>query len=65
MKNNKEFELVHRLKRADEFEGGGKMLHAIQLYQAITHDFPDDNTAWFKLIEIYEKWIKLKLRLVS
>jgi tetratricopeptide (TPR) repeat protein len=59
MKNNKNFELVHRLKRADEFEGGGKMLHAIQLYQAIITDFPDDNTAWFKLIEIYEKMDKV------
>lgn len=63
MKNNKEFELVHRLKRAEEFAGGGKMLHAIQLYQAITHDFPDDNTAWFKLVEIYEKMDKVEAAL--
>ncbi|GAB1443345.1 hypothetical protein MASR2M39_21850 [Ignavibacteriales bacterium] len=63
MKNNKDFELVHRLKRADEFEGGGKMLHAIQLYQAITSDFPDDNTAWFKLVEIYEKMDKIEAAL--
>ncbi len=55
MKNEKNFELAHRLKRAQEFEGGGKMLHAIQMYQAIIDDFFDDHTAWYKLVEIYEK----------
>ncbi|GAB1350740.1 hypothetical protein MASR1M107_29550 [Ignavibacteriales bacterium] len=59
MKNEKQFELTHRLKRAQEFEGGGKILHAIQLYQAIIDDFPDDTTAWFRLIEIYENMGKM------
>lgn len=57
MKNEKNFELIHRLKRAEEFEGGGKLLHAIQMYQAITNDF-DDPAAWYKLVEIYEKMEK-------
>jgi tetratricopeptide (TPR) repeat protein len=60
MKNEKDFELIHRLKRAEEFEGGGKILHAMQLYNAITFDFPDSSTAYFKLIEIYEKMDKLE-----
>ncbi len=55
MKSEKNFELTHRLRRAEEFEGGGKLLHAIQMYQAITDDFHDDPTAWYKLVEIYEK----------
>ena len=59
MKNEKQFELTHRLKRAQEFEGGGKILHAIQLYQAIIDDFPEDTTAWFRLIEIYENMEKM------
>ncbi|MBV6444709.1 MAG: tetratricopeptide repeat protein [Ignavibacteriales bacterium] len=55
MKNDKSFELAHRLKRAEEFNGGGKTLHAIQMYQAIINDFTDDPTAWYKLIDIYDK----------
>jgi tetratricopeptide (TPR) repeat protein len=49
------YQIEHKLKMAKEFEVQGKLLHALQLYQAIINEFPSETEAYYSLADIYEQ----------
>jgi tetratricopeptide (TPR) repeat protein len=48
-------ELRHKINKAESLEAEGKLLHAVQIYNAIIDTFPTQKEPYYKLIALYEK----------
>ena len=48
-----DYKLQHKLKKAKQFEAGGKILHAIQIYQSLIDKYPDYAESYIALAELY------------
>lgn len=51
---NSDIKLKQKLDTAASFKAQGKHLHAIQLYEQLIREFPDDPNLYFELAELYE-----------
>jgi tetratricopeptide (TPR) repeat protein len=49
------YQIEHKFKVAADFEEQGKPLHAIQIYQNIIDEYPDNIEVYFSLAELYER----------
>jgi tetratricopeptide (TPR) repeat protein len=49
----KDLFIQHKMKAADNFIKQGKPLHAIQIFQALIEDYPEDTESYFSLAELY------------
>jgi tetratricopeptide (TPR) repeat protein len=50
-----DYALLHKIKKAREFESQGKTLHAMQIYISILNETPDNVEANLRIAELYER----------
>ncbi len=48
------YKFEHKIDLAQAFEADGKHLHAIQIYQSILNEYPDEIETYFRIANLYE-----------
>ncbi len=48
------YKFEHKIDLAKAFEADGKHLHAIQIYQSILEEYPDEIETYFRIANLYE-----------
>lgn len=51
-----DYSFQHRIKTAKDFEMQGKYLHAIQIYQVLIEEYPDQSESYINLADIYHEF---------
>jgi tetratricopeptide (TPR) repeat protein len=51
---NQDYQLLHKMKVAHDYESEGKLLHAAQIYNRILKENPDFTDVYYSLSNIYE-----------
>ena len=49
-----DYQYKHKIKQAHDFEAQGKFLHAVQIYNSLLQEFPDNNELYISLANLYE-----------
>lgn len=53
-KEGNKFQFEYKMKMAKEFEASGRLLHAVQLYNNLIEEYPEESEAYFNLADLYE-----------
>jgi tetratricopeptide (TPR) repeat protein len=53
-KEGNKYQFEYKMKMAKEFEASGRLLHAVQLYNNLIEEYPEESEAYFNLADLYE-----------
>jgi tetratricopeptide (TPR) repeat protein len=59
-KEENKYQFEYKMKMAKEFEASGRLLHAVQLYNNLIEEYPEDSEAYFNLADLYEHFDKVE-----
>ena len=59
-KEENKYQFEYKMKMAKEFEASGRLLHAVQLYNNLIEEYPEESEAYFNLADLYEHFDKVE-----
>jgi tetratricopeptide (TPR) repeat protein len=58
-KEENKYQFDHKMKMAKELESSGRLLHAVQIYNNLIEEYPEESEAYFNLADLYEHFDKV------